>query len=80
MRKLEFDDKDFRVRISRNSVARVIGNVFKYLFLSILLAILYYIVFAVFHDTRRERKLKAENQYISEAFESMQNPWKDIKK
>lgn len=73
MRKLEFDDKDLRVRTSRNSVARIIGKVFKYLFLSVLLAVLYYAVFAMVHDTRRERKLKAENQYISEAFESMQN-------
>lgn len=73
MRKLEFDDKDFKVRVSRNSVARVVGIIFKYLFLSVLLAAIYYLVFAFFHDTRRERKLKAENKYISEAFESMQN-------
>lgn len=73
MRKLEFDDKSLRVKISRVSVARVIGSIFKYLFLSILLAVLYYLVFALVHDTGRERKLKAENHYISQEFENMQN-------
>ena len=73
MRKLEFDDKELRVRISRVSVARVIGTIVKYIFLSILLAVVYYLVFALVHDTGRERKLKAENRYIEQEFDNMQN-------
>ena len=73
MKKLEFDDKSLKVKTTRTSVARVFRQIFKYLLLSVLLALAYYVVFALVYNTGREETLRAENKYISEEYENMQN-------
>lgn len=62
--KLRFDPK-------KNSVGRVFGIIGKYLLLSILAAVLYYLVFALFFNTETEKKIKAENDYLISEYDSM---------
>lgn len=47
-------------------------KIFQYLFVSILLAVLYYCIFALFISTESERELAKENKIMAEEYEKLQ--------
>lgn len=52
----------------RLSALKVLLIVLKYLVISLLLAVLYYFIFALIYDTKEERGLAAENRYLREQY------------
>ena len=56
------DKDDFRIRKVRPNAARILRRVLKYFLVSISLAVVYYMIFALIFSTDTERKLKQENR------------------
>lgn len=65
------DKDDFRIRKDRPSVRSVVLRVLKYIAASISLAVIYYIVFALFISTDTERRLKQENRMFGKLYPEM---------
>lgn len=63
---------------SRISFRRLVVIVCKYVLLSIVSALLFYCLFALLFDTRREKALRAENRYLSGEYYRMRNRMKLI--
>ena len=66
------DKDDFRIRKDRPSVRSVFMRVLKYLVVSVGLAVIYYIVFALFISTDTERRLKQENRMFEKLYPEME--------
>ena len=62
-----FDKEKIEVRRQRSSFGRIVRKVVWFLLISLVLAVLYYIVFALFFSTDTEKQLQVENRmYESE--------------
>lgn len=55
-------DKDFKLKKDRTSVWAVIRGILMFFVVTLSLAVVYYIVFALLFSTEEERRLKAENR------------------
>ena len=67
----EIDKDDFRIRKVRPSAAKIIRRCLKYFFVSIALAVIYYVFFALFFSTDTERRLKQENRMYAKLYPDM---------
>ena len=67
----EIDKDDFRIRKVRPSAAKIIRRCVKYFFVSIALAVIYYILFALVFSTDTERRLKQENRMYAKLYPDM---------
>lgn len=67
----EIDNDDFRIRKVRPSAAKIIRRCVKYFFVSIALAVIYYILFALVFSTDTERRLKQENRMYAKLYPDM---------
>lgn len=65
--KFVFNKKENRFDVVRLSVGRIIWNVFKFVFLSLLLAIIGYAFYALVFDTPEEKELRSQNRSMEEA-------------
>lgn len=65
--KFVFNRKENRFDIFRLSVGRAIWNVFKFVFLSLMLAIIGYAFYALVFDTPEEKELRRQNRSMEEA-------------
>ena len=71
MERYEFDKSKIEFRKTTRSVWNILGKVLKYFLVTASLAVVYYIVFALFVNTDSERKLKRENQMYSRMYDEM---------
>lgn len=67
------DKDDFRIRKVRPDAARIIRRVLKYFLVSISLAVVYYIIFALIFSTDTERRLRQENRMYEKLYPAMQD-------
>lgn len=67
-----YDNDDFRFRRQRRSFRSVLMRVLKYFLASVSLAVVYYIIFALFFSTDRERRLKSENRMFERLYPEME--------
>lgn len=65
--KFVFNKKENRFDVVRLTVGRIIWNVFKFVFLSLLLAIIGYAFYALVFDTPEEKELRSQNRSMEEA-------------
>lgn len=66
-----YDKESFRFKKSGKNVAGILGRILKYFIASVSLAVLYYIVFALFINTDTERKLQNENDMFETIYPDM---------
>lgn len=71
MKKFVFNKEKLRFDPKKLSVGRVLGITVKYLFLSLLAAVLYYVLFALVFNTDTEKRLLAENEFLVQEYETM---------
>lgn len=71
-----YDKDDFRFRKPKRSPKAVFLRVLKYFVASLSLAVIYYIVFALFFSTDKERRLKSENRMYSRLYPEMEQKQK----
>ena len=57
----EFDKREFKFRKTRMSVWTVLRKAFMWFIASVSMAVLYYVLFALFFSTEEERHLRNEN-------------------
>lgn len=67
-----YDRDNFRFRRQKRSTRSVLVRVLKYFLASVSLAVIYYLVFALFFSTDRERRLKAENRMYERLYPEME--------
>ena len=67
-----YDKDDFKFRRQRRSIRSVLLRGLKYFLASLSLAVLYYIIFALFFSTDSERRLKAENRMYEKLYPEME--------
>ena len=67
-----YDKEDFKFRRQRRSIRSVLLRGLKYFLASLSLAVLYYIIFALFFSTDSERRLKAENRMYEKLYPEME--------
>ena len=67
-----YDKDDFRFRRQRRSLRSTLLRVLKYFLASVSLAVLYYIIFALFFSTDKERRLKSENRMYEKLYPEME--------
>ena len=71
-----YDKDNFRFRKQSRSPKAVVLRILKYFLASVSLAILYYMVFALFFSTDKERRLKAENRMYEKMYPEMEQKQK----
>lgn len=71
-----YDKDNFRFRKQSRSPKAVVLRILKYFLTSVSLAILYYMVFALFFSTDKERRLKAENRMYEKMYPEMEQKQK----
>ena len=71
MDRYEFDKTKIEFRKATHSVWNILGKTFKYLLVTVSLAVVYYVVFALLVNTDSERKLKREIQRYSKMYDEM---------
>ena len=71
-----YDKDDFRFRKQRHSVWTSLLRVLKYFIASLSLAVLYYFIFALFFNTDKERRLRAENRMYEKLYPEMEQEQK----
>ncbi|MBO8483190.1 MAG: M23 family metallopeptidase [Bacteroidetes bacterium] len=71
-----YDKDDFRFRKQRHSVRTSLLRVLKYFIASLSLAVLYYFIFALFFNTDKERRLRAENRMYEKLYPEMEQEQK----
>lgn len=64
-------DKDFKLRKERPSVWAIIRKILVFFVVSISLAIVYYVLFALVFSTEEERRLKVENRLYEQEYPEM---------
>ena len=64
----EFDKKEFKFRKSRMSLWAVLRKAFMWFIASLSMAVLYYVLFALFFSTDQERRLRDENRMYAREF------------
>ena len=67
-----FDKDDFRFRKAKTSVWAVFRKILMLLVASLSMAVLYYVVFALFFSTDEERRLRQENRMYEREFSAME--------
>lgn len=67
-RQYEFDKKEFKFRKSRMSLWAVLRKAFMWFIASLSMAVLYYVLFALFFSTDQERRLRDENRMYAREF------------
>lgn len=67
-RQYEFDRKQFKFRRTKNSVWVLLRKAFLWFIASLSMAVLYYIVFAMFFSTEEERRLREENRMYAREY------------
>ena len=72
MSKFVYDKHKMSFRRSRLSVAGFFLKALKYLSISVLMALACYVVFAIFFDTDKEKKLIQENESLAEEYAQLQ--------
>ena len=68
----EFDKKDFKFRKTRMSVWAVLRKALMWFVASVSMAVLYYVVFALFFSTDEERRLRNENRMYAKELPLLQ--------
>lgn len=68
MAKYEFDKKHFKFRKSRISVWTILRKAFLWFIASLSMAVLYYVIFAIFFSTDEERRLRNENRMYAREY------------
>ena len=68
MAKYEFDKKHFKFRKSRISVWAILRKAFLWFIASLSMAVLYYVIFAIFFSTDEERRLRNENRMYAREY------------
>ena len=71
MDRYEFDKTKIEFRKATHSVWNILGKTLKYLLVTVSLAVVYYVVFALLVNTDSERKLKREIQMYSKMYDEM---------
>lgn len=71
MKKLEFNPVNLVAGHRRVTVARVCLKAAGFIVVSFFVAVLYYLVFALLHDTETERTLKEENRRLASEYDAM---------
>lgn len=64
----EFDKKEFRFRKVRRSVWALVRKALLWFVASLSMAVMYYVVFAIFFSTDEERRLREENRMYAKVF------------
>ena len=65
-------DKDFKLKKERPSVWTIIRKILMFFVVTISLAIVYYILFALVFSTEEERRLKFENRLYEQEYPQME--------
>jgi hypothetical protein len=68
----EFDKKEFKFRKTRMSVWTVLRKAFMWFVASVSMAVLYYVLFALFFSTEEERHLRNENRMYAKELPLLQ--------
>ena len=71
-RRFVFNKESLKIDVHRMSVGHVLWLVFKYIFISAVIASLYYLVFALVFDSRKDEALKADNRQMSEEISQLE--------
>ena len=66
-----FDNKDIRFRKKKTSVWAVIRRILMFFVASVSMAVLYYIIFALFFSTDTERRLRDENRMYEKEYPAL---------
>lgn len=72
-KKFVYNRSGLKFETQRPSFAKVVRTVLKYFFVSVVLAIVYYIVFALVFSTDREKELAEQNRLMRDQYESMRS-------
>ena len=64
-------DKDFKFKKERPSVWKIIRKILMFFVVSVSLAIVYYVLFALVFSTEEERRLKLENKHYEQEYPQM---------
>ncbi len=72
MEKYKFNKEKLEFVEVRRGVRWWVRKIFQYLFVSILLAVLYYCIFSLFISTESERELAKENKIMAQEYEKLQ--------
>lgn len=67
------DKDDFRIRKDRPDAARIFRRILKYFLVSISLAVVYYIIFALIFSTDTEHQLRQENRMYEKLYPGMED-------
>ena len=68
----EFDRKEFRFRKATTSVWAILRKALLWFIASLSMAVLYYVVFAIFFSTEEERRLRSQNSMYAREFPQLQ--------
>ena len=71
MGKYRFNREDLNFVEDKRGIGGWIKMLFRYFFISVLLALLYYVVFAVFISTDQERALERETALMEQEYEKL---------
>lgn len=71
-RRFTFNRDSLKIDVHRISVGRVLWLIFKYIFISAVIAALYYLIFALIFDTPKDEALKADNRLMTEEISQLE--------
>lgn len=72
MAKFVYDKEHMRFNRKKVGVGEVFGAIVKYLLLSFALALVFYLFFALFFDTGRERRIEMENKVLAQEYSRLE--------
>ncbi len=71
MKKFVYNKEELKFDEKKRSIWKILLVVFEYVLVSFVIAIVYYLFFALIFNTDKEKKLVAENAYLSQEYEKM---------
>ena len=72
MGKYVYDETGLKFERKRHSPGKIVRTVLKFFVLSVFLAIVYYVVFALFFNTEEEKRLYSLNRLMEEEYVSIE--------
>ena len=72
-KKFIFNKEDLKFSEIKTNSTKILLTFSKYLLVSVFIAMLFFVIFSLFFDTKKEKRIKAENEYLVKTISDMES-------
>ena len=72
-KKFIFNKEDLKFSEIKTNSTKILLTFSKYLLVSVFIAMLFFVIFSLFFDTKKEKRIKAENEYLVKTISEMES-------